>query len=139
MLQFLFDTDHLTLLGYGHPRVTQHSLTKAPGTLGLPVVTVEEHLRGRLSVIAQARDAVGRLLHYSLQARSLRLIQSYSIAPFDQAAENQLQLLSGMRLRIGSRDQKIAAIALANNAILVTRNKKDFGQVPGLVIEDWTV
>lgn len=139
MLQFVLDTDHLTLLDYGHPRVTQNCAAKAPGTLGLPIVAVEEHLRGRLSALARAKNGLARVLQYSLLEHSLILIQSYPIALFDQAAENQYQIVIGKRLRIGTRDQKIAAIALANGAVLVTRNKRDFGQVPGLVLEDWSV
>jgi tRNA(fMet)-specific endonuclease VapC len=139
MLQFVFDTDHLTLLGYGHPSITQHIATKSPGTLGFPVVAVEEYLRGRLAATAQAKTGADRILQYSLLQRSLTLIQSYALAPFDQVAEAQFQILCAMRLRIGTRDQKIAAIALATNATLVTRNKKDFSQIPGLVLEDWSV
>ncbi len=38
---------------------------------------------------------------------------------------------------IGSYDLQIAAIALANDLILVTHNTKEFERVEGLNLEDW--
>lgn len=38
---------------------------------------------------------------------------------------------------IGSNDIQIAAIALANNLILVTHNVREFSRIDGLKFEDW--
>lgn len=45
--------------------------------------------------------------------------------------------LAGLGTPIGVYDLQIAAIALANNLILVTHNVNEFSRVEGLQIEDW--
>jgi tRNA(fMet)-specific endonuclease VapC len=40
--------------------------------------------------------------------------------------------LRRQRIRIGSQDLKIAAIALIENAMLLSANLRDFQKVPGL-------
>jgi len=40
--------------------------------------------------------------------------------------------------KVGRADLLIAAIALAHRATLVTRNVRDFQQIPGLILENWT-
>lgn len=57
----------------------------------------------------------------------------------DERASQQFQRLWQARIRIGTMDLKIAAIALVNDATLLTRNLSDFGKVPDLRIEDWTL
>lgn len=46
--------------------------------------------------------------------------------------------LRRLRIRIGTMDLRIASIALAHGAKLLTRNSVDFAKVPELTIEDWT-
>ena len=64
------------------------------------------------------------------------------IVPFDaQAAEAAGQIrakLESAGTLIGGNDLLIAAIARANNGILVTNNTREFSRVPDLSIEDWT-
>jgi tRNA(fMet)-specific endonuclease VapC len=62
-----------------------------------------------------------------------------NILKFDLAACAIYKELRRQRIRIGTQDLRIAAIVLANNAILVTRNYRDFSQVSDLLQEDWTI
>jgi tRNA(fMet)-specific endonuclease VapC len=43
-----------------------------------------------------------------------------------------------MRYLLDTEDLRIAAIAISQQLILLTRNQKDFVKVPELKIEDWT-
>jgi tRNA(fMet)-specific endonuclease VapC len=60
------------------------------------------------------------------------------VLDFDDRAAAVFQRLGKSRVRIGTMDRKIAAIALANNATLLSRNLADFRKVPGFRVEDWT-
>ncbi|MCP4106391.1 MAG: type II toxin-antitoxin system VapC family toxin [Desulfobacteraceae bacterium] len=57
---------------------------------------------------------------------------------YDSGAEAYFQTLCKRKIRIGTQDLKIAAIALNHDATVVTRNKRDFERIPSLKIEDWS-
>jgi tRNA(fMet)-specific endonuclease VapC len=61
------------------------------------------------------------------------------ILDFDTACEQRFTALREQRIRIGSRDLRIAATALVHDLTLVTRNRQDFARVPALRMEDWFV
>ena len=56
-----------------------------------------------------------------------------------EAALDDADRLFRLRLNVGRMDLKIAAVALEIGAVVVTDNLRDFGRVPGLDVEDWTV
>jgi tRNA(fMet)-specific endonuclease VapC len=61
-----------------------------------------------------------------------------TVLPFDGAAATVYDGLLAQRIRVGTMDLRIAAIALSRGSIVLTRNLRDFGRVPGLTTEDWT-
>ena len=137
MLRYLFDTDHVTLFQHGHAPGARRLASQPADAVGISVVTLEETLRGRLAQLSRARDGPARIHQYKLLAQSIRLFAQFPTVHFDQAAESNFQ--QHRTVRIGSQDRKIASIALANQLILVTANRRDFAQVPGLTLEDWSV
>jgi tRNA(fMet)-specific endonuclease VapC len=139
MLQYLLDTDHLTLLDHADTTVWQQYSARPWGAVGICAVTVEEYLRGRLAVLSRHTSGP---LYVQVSARlveSVEFLQQFPVVPFDQACEGRYQQLRKLRLRVGSQDLRIAPIGLEHRLIVVTRNQRDFAQVPGLVLEDWSV
>jgi tRNA(fMet)-specific endonuclease VapC len=68
--------------------------------------------------------------------------QFASLAFDDEAAKLAGQIRSQLTTSgtpIGPNDLLIAAIALANDLILITHNTREFGRVDSLQIEDWEI
>lgn len=65
----------------------------------------------------------------------------YISLPFDSKSARIYGEIRAMLTKIGTPigayDYQIAAIALANNLILVTHNIKEFQRIPHLNLEDW--
>ena len=73
-----------------------------------------------------------------LIARRLRELHLYcELFPWDAEAADLFVNLRRQGLRIGTMDLKIACVALAHDATLLSRNTTDFTEVPGLRFENW--
>jgi len=103
----------------------------------LSVITVEEMIRGRMAILARRLEPAARVRAYAKFLETVRFFETISVVPFDSACEERCQILRASGLRIGTQDLRIAATALCNDLVLVTRNRRDFERVPGLVVDDW--
>lgn len=142
MTRYILDTDHITLLQQVHPILTQRVSAVNPDDIGVTVVTVEEQVRGWLNAIRQtSQSSQPERLIWAY--RGLRDVVMYlsrlNLVHFSEDAYACYLELRRQRIRIGTQDLRIAAIVLAKNSILVTRNQRDFERVPGLAFEDWTI
>lgn len=138
----LLDTDHTTFLKYpdserGRRMIDRLDAVTASEVIGVAIVTVEERMRGWLAVIAKEKSALRQVVGYRELALLFEFYEAFEIVPFDETAALQFDDLRRRKLRIGSRDLKIAATALVNNALLLSANRTDFEKVPGLRVENW--
>lgn len=136
----LLDTDHLTVLKYRDSdrfaRLTER-FRAAVEPIGTTVVNVEEQMRGWLAAIAKERHATRQVLAYRELADLFDFFGKLPIAEFSDQAAAKFDELRATALRIGTMDLKVASIALVNNALLLTANRRDFEKVPGLRFENW--
>lgn len=139
MIRVLLDTDHVSLHERGHLPVRARLASFSSEEVAVSIVTVEEMLRGRLGILARRSEGEARVHAYTKLLETVQFFSSVPVVPFDMACEQQFQALRAMRLRVGSRDLRIAATALVHSVVVITRNRRDFEQVPGLRLDDWSL
>ena len=139
---YLLDTDHISFvhrISADGSRILRRLAAVRREDVYLSVVSYEEQTRGRLAEINRCRTAREQLTHYRKLGTLLDLYCATPVLQFDELAVEAFEQLVRGRPRVGTMDLKIAAIALANDATLLTRNAADFGRIPGLRFEDWSV
>lgn len=139
MTIYILDSDHLSLYQRGHEPLGQRLIEIPPDRIAITVISVEELLRGRLAQIRKATQPQGRVYAYHWLSRTLEFLRDFTVLDYDTPAEARFQSLLAQKIRVGTQDLKIAAIALSQGVTLITRNRKDFERVPGLTLEDWSV
>lgn len=139
----ILDTDLLSLLDRrtdDAQRRLQNRLDTLPvDEVVTTIITFEEQMRGWMAYLAKSRGVAQQIKAYERLSLFLENHCRLRSLRFDEKAAAEFEHLQRLRLRVGTMDLKIAAIALAYKATVLTRNLKDFNQIPGLNVEDWSV
>lgn len=123
--RYLLDTNILIYIVAGAAEPLRARVqTLAPGEAVTSTICVAEIAVGLHTADATTRRAVERVY---------RIVEPQ---PFDRGAAERFGQLPYRR---GRSDRLIAAHALALGLTLVTNNERDFGDIPGLGVENWTL
>jgi tRNA(fMet)-specific endonuclease VapC len=136
----ILDTDIVTLAHVGNPVIARHiEQTRKSEEIAVTIITKVEILRGRFDYLLKAGNKEQFLKAQRLLVQSEAQLDEVPILFLDDAALDvfsTLQQTRGTR-SIGRSDLLIAAIALAHNATVATRNMKHFSKVPMLRLANW--
>ena len=140
---FLLDTDHLVILQTRQrgnferliKRMNQHPAS----AFCVSIISFHEQVLGWNAYIARARDTRSVSRGYQRLHDMLEYFKDAQVLPFDQGGVEAFDTLRAARIRTGTMDLRIAAIALSRDMTVLTRNVSDFQRVPDLKVEDWTV
>jgi tRNA(fMet)-specific endonuclease VapC len=131
-MKYLLDTNVcIRYLNGESDKVRRRLEAASPGQVALCSIVTAELLYGALKSAQPERNAE-RLAYF---------FRGFRCLPFGEAASEpyariRLQL-EKVGKPIGPNDLLIAALAVANQLVLVTHNTGEFGQIEGLALEDW--
>jgi tRNA(fMet)-specific endonuclease VapC len=134
---FLLDTDTASLAFRDHAQVLSRMAT-ADAPVEITVVTRLEILRGRIDAVLKAATPGELLRAQDGLTQSEEFLAGFTTVLFDDRAAGHFERLrTNKKVKRKRNDLLIACIALAHDATLVTRNVKDFRNVPNLKFENW--
>jgi tRNA(fMet)-specific endonuclease VapC len=139
MSLYVFDTDTFSDYYNGHPVVIRNIARHVGHRLAIAVTTADEMVSGWQARLRRARTDADIALAERRLAEVLELMAGWEVLPMTVAALSRFDGLKQLKLNVGPNDLRIAAVALEEGGIVVTRNLRDFRRVSGLVCEDWSV
>ena len=126
---FMLDTNACIDFLDGRSSLLEARVDKHFGHLTISVISVAELMVGSKTSSNPRRDA----------ERLDAFIAGVDLAEFNLATARRYgEVIKQIGVRRKSYDRLIGVQALALGLTLVTRNGKDFADVPGLVVENWT-
>ncbi len=135
-----FDTDVLTGIFRGDPSLSARFAAVPATDRCVPIIVVEEMLRGRLATIRGAEMGKRKTSlsdAYELLDKTLTRLTALQVLPYSKQADAMVKAWGAQKLKVGPHDLRIAAICVRSGATLATRNQRDFAQVPGLLFQVW--
>lgn len=142
-MKYLLDTDHISFLQRRSSsefiRLTLLMSQYALSDFALSVISFHEQVIGAHSFINRAQTNTDMARGYTLLLETLNSFAKAPVLPFDAKAIAIFDEMRSQKVRVSTMDLRIAAIAISNNLVLLTRNTGDFSKVPSLITEDWTV
>ncbi len=143
MTQYILDTDHITALQRRDPIFLQNFQLIDDSQIFVTIINLEEQIQGRfeqINIIKKNKNYKKLPGAYVNLRETVYFFSRMNLLDFDQSALDYYQNLSQQfpNKRV-QQDLKIAAITLAKQMTLLTRNSRDFIKIPNLLIEDWTI
>jgi len=135
-----FDADILTELLAGRAEFVARASSFPAIEQCVPIIVIEELLRGRLHAIRQAESGRWKVTlprAYELLAETLSAVRVFRALHYVPAAEDLFREWRAGKIKGGTHDLRIAAICVVHSATLVTRNRRDFEGLPGLRLDVW--
>ena len=135
----VLDTNHVRELGFKTAAGLKllQRLEAANEETATTIVCVEEELRGWLAEINRHTNPHRQLVAYAELHHRIEFFAAWLVLPLDKQAADLFVTCRRERVPCGTMDLKIACIALAHDAKLLTRNTADFASVPRLRVENW--
>lgn len=123
---YLWDSNILRHYAEGNLVLREHILRHRWEEVALPSVVIAEVLRGRCDHALKALPSQAPVAH-QLLLQTQELLRQFNIVAFDQpSAEVMLRLQQKLKSHKRYADVMIAAMAIAGNHIVVTRNSQHF-------------
>jgi tRNA(fMet)-specific endonuclease VapC len=142
MSLWILDTDTVSLFLEGNSLICERAGSKF-SDIAITIVTVQEIFNGWAGRINDPSQAHQLVYLYTKLWRTTEFFKKVTILNFTETAQichqNLLTENKQLAKKRLEKDLRIAAIAIANNGVMVTRNHKDFSLIPGLQVEDWAI
>ncbi|MDP2157403.1 MAG: type II toxin-antitoxin system VapC family toxin [Nitrospirota bacterium] len=133
-MKFMLDTNIcIYIIKQNPPKVLKHFQSHIVGDIGISSIT-----------LAELQYGVSKSLHSEKNRQALEeFVLPLEIADFDERAAGSYGMIRADLEKkgkpIGAMDMLIGAHALSLRVTLVTNNTREFKQIKGLKIADWSV